>query len=325
MKPLTDRIPKALINIAGKTLIEWAVDRYDKSGISDIIVAVGWKGNMVEEFVSESYLDVKIVHVPNYETGPLQTLLTAIESFDGDFLLSPVDAMIDTASMIGFLEHHSDYDTQERLNLAVSSNADSGTLVKLGHNNLVLGIGDVSSQSNKTTRSAMMFIGHTRIRELCKSTIEDGKTKVVNLLEQLLVDGARIEYYDIEQPLFDIDTLSDILVANQHFLQRGSVGKRDSIFITHGDNVQVGDSLVLGSKITLKEGIDLQGPVLIGANCEIGNYCRLGPNVTIGSNAKIEADCDISNAVIFGKSQIPAQSSVHKAIIYKSAQYNVEV
>ncbi len=324
MKPLTDRIPKALVNIAGKTLIEWAFERYSRSGINDIVVAVGWKGNLIEEFVSDSNLDAKIVHVPNYETGPLQTLLAAIETFDGDFLLSPVDAMIDLSSVKGFLDYHSYHDTQEGLTLAVSSNADSGTIVELGHDNLVTGINSAGSHPKKTIRSAMMFIGHTRLRELCKSTLENGKTRVVHLLEQLLVNGVSIEYYDVEQPLFDIDTLSDILVANQHFLQRGLLGKCDSIFITEGDSIQVGDSLALESKITLGEGIELQGPVLIEVNCEIGNFCKLGPNVTIGSNTKLATGCEVSNAVIFGKSQISPQSDVHKAIIYDSIKYNVE-
>ncbi|MHA3965156.1 MAG: NTP transferase domain-containing protein, partial [Candidatus Thorarchaeota archaeon SMTZ1-45] len=101
MRPLTDVIPKALVNVAGKTLLEWAIERYSQSGMEDIVIAVGWKGNMIEDFVSESNLNSRIIHVPDYETGPLQTLLTAIETFDGDFLLSPVDAILDPSTVLG--------------------------------------------------------------------------------------------------------------------------------------------------------------------------------------------------------------------------------
>ena len=63
MSPLTNELPKALVNIAGKTLLEWAVERYKQSGIKDIVVAVGWKGSMVDEFVSQANINVKLVHV----------------------------------------------------------------------------------------------------------------------------------------------------------------------------------------------------------------------------------------------------------------------
>lgn len=325
MSPLTEIIPKALIDVAGKTLLEWAVERYTLSGINDIFVAVGWRGTLIDDFVSNSNLNINVVHVPEYEKGPLQTTLTAIESFDGDFLLSPVDAIIEPSSMIGLLEHHSKFGTPESTMLAVSSTAKSGTPVELGDNGLVLGFGEGIANSKINARSAMMLIGHTRIREQCKSAIDSGDERVIYVLRELLKDGNRVLYFDVTQPLFDVDTLSDLLDTNQHLLLRGAIEKRLSVFIPSDDSVEVGDRLSLKSNITLGQGVSIRGPVLISSNCEIGDYCKLGPNVSIDSKTKISKECEITDAIIFGESKISSQSQIHRCVIYDSVEYNLEV
>ena len=324
MSPLTNEIPKALVKVAGKTLLEWAVERYNQSGIYDIIIAVGWKGSMIEEFVSKSNIKASVVHVSDYEVGPLQTFLTAIETFDGDFLLSPVDAMIEPASMVGLQTHHSEIGDCDQMTLAIGSNVESGTLVEFSEDGLLTRIGDVGSKSNSVARSAMLLIANTSVRELCKTALSEGKKRVVQLLAQLIKGGRHVRCYQVKYPWFDLDTLSDLITANQHFLQQGGFREPKSIFVPLGDSVEVGDSLTLKSNIILGKGTTLQGPVLIASDCRIGENCILGPNVTIDSNTTLSEGCEVTDAVVFGESKVPSQSRVHRSIIYGSIRYNAE-
>jgi NDP-sugar pyrophosphorylase family protein len=324
MRPLTNEIPKALVNVAGKTLLEWAIERYTRSNIDDVVIAVGWKGSMIEDFVTKSKLDASILQVPNYEIGPLQTLLTAIETFDGDFLLSPVDAMIEPVSVIGIQTHHFEADDPESMTIAVGSDAESGTLVEFDDDGLLTGIGDVASDSKNVARSAMLLIANTQIRRLCQSALDDGKERVVDLLVQMIKDGSRVRSYATSQPWFDIDTLPDLLNVNQYLLQRGGLGETNSVFIPSGDSIEVGDILQLRSNITLGKGTTLQGPVIITSSCEIGENCKIGPNVTIASNTTLSNGCEVTDALIFGNSKVSSQSRVHRHIIYRSIKYDLE-
>ncbi len=324
MSPLTNEIPKALVKVAGKTLLEWAVERYNQSGINEIVVAVGWKGSMIEDFVSKFDIKASVVHVSDYEIGPLQTFLKAIETFDGDFLLSPVDAMIEPASMMGIQTHHSEIGEHEHMTLAVGSDAESGTLVESNEDGILTQIGHVGSNSSSIARSAMLFVANTKIRELCRTALNDGKERVAQLLAQLVKEGSHIRCYQVSCPWFDIDTLSDLIIANQHFLQRGGFRVPKSIFVPAGDSVEVGDSLTLKSNIILGKGTSLQGPVLIATDCRIGENCILGPNVTIDSNTTLSEGCEITDAVIFGDSKVPSQSRVQRSIIYSSIRYSAE-
>lgn len=325
MRPLTNEIPKALVILAGKTLLEWALDRYNKFGIDDIVIAVGWKGSMIEDFIAKSKIKASVVHVSDYEIGPLQTFLTAINTFDGDFLLSPVDAMIEPASMVGIRTLHDEVEGQDSMILAVGSNTESGTPVTVSGNNLLTGIGNVGSDSMNIVRSAMLFIANTRIREHCISALGEGKRKVTQLLEQFIEKGHPVRCYHVNHHWFDIDTLSDLLAANQYFLQLGGFREPESIFVPSGDSVEVGDILTLKSNIVFGKGTSLEGPVLIASDCLIGDDCKLGPNVTIDSETTLSKGCEVRDAVIFGKSNLSTQDRVYRSVIYNSKRYDAEV
>ncbi|MHA1942793.1 MAG: NTP transferase domain-containing protein [Candidatus Thorarchaeota archaeon] len=325
MHPLTKEVPKALINIGGKTLVDRTIDRLNRAGIEKIVVAVGWKGSLIEDHLtSSSDFEGSIVYVENYEIGPLQTLVTAIETFDDDFLLTPVDMLIDTSVISGLLSHYSTSVEPRRMTLAVDFDATSGTLVSKTEDGVITGLGSGASDTDTIGRSAMLFIGDSHFGQECRTALAAGETKLVSLLSQMIHKGHSLRSYSVDSHSIDIDTLQDILSANRFVLQRGEFSQSGQVFVPDGDSVEIGDSLTLNSNITLQRGTELIGPVLISQGCDIGENCRIGPNSTIGSSSSVLTGCEISDSIVFGKSIISAQSQLQGTIIYNSKQYNME-
>lgn len=52
LKPLTDKIPKALLPLAGKTLLQWQIERLRDAGITDIVVNIHHLGQQIIDYVS---------------------------------------------------------------------------------------------------------------------------------------------------------------------------------------------------------------------------------------------------------------------------------
>lgn len=51
LKPLTDSMPKALVPIGGKTLLEWQIEKLKESGITDIVINVHHFPDQIIKFV----------------------------------------------------------------------------------------------------------------------------------------------------------------------------------------------------------------------------------------------------------------------------------
>ena len=49
MRPLTDRLPKPLIAVAGKPLIQWHLERLAQAGIVEIVINHAWLGYLIEQ------------------------------------------------------------------------------------------------------------------------------------------------------------------------------------------------------------------------------------------------------------------------------------
>ena len=70
LKPLTDRIPKPLIPVAGKPMIEYAFDRLKSYGIQEVIINVSHLKEPLAAYLSEGHgLTIKL----SEETEPLET------------------------------------------------------------------------------------------------------------------------------------------------------------------------------------------------------------------------------------------------------------
>jgi N-acetyl-alpha-D-muramate 1-phosphate uridylyltransferase len=63
LRPITDHVPKPLLEVAGKPLIEWHVERLYRAGFRRIIVNVCWLGEQIMSHLGDgSRFDLDIVY-----------------------------------------------------------------------------------------------------------------------------------------------------------------------------------------------------------------------------------------------------------------------
>ena len=71
LRPITDYVPKPLIPIKNIPIIEWQIKYLKKFGISEIIVCSGYKTKMIENYLNNQKLGIKITF--SVEDKPLGT------------------------------------------------------------------------------------------------------------------------------------------------------------------------------------------------------------------------------------------------------------
>jgi len=98
LRPLTNKIPKPMVKINDKTLIEWQIDRLVKYKIKDILITTGLFEDKLRKFLREKYRDLKVMYInnPQYDTtNYIYSLWLTEEYIDDDIILLHGDLVFD--------------------------------------------------------------------------------------------------------------------------------------------------------------------------------------------------------------------------------------
>jgi choline kinase len=100
-KEITDHRPKCLIEVQGKTLLERTLTALHAAGISQAIVVIGYRSEMIRQRIGSTCRGVQVRYVLNrqYEKGAILSLLSARDEFDDDILIMDADVLFPVAML----------------------------------------------------------------------------------------------------------------------------------------------------------------------------------------------------------------------------------
>ena len=96
LQPLTKDIPKCLLNIDGKTLLDRSLINLAEFGIRDVIIVTGFQSDKIEQTFGNSYHGIDLCYVtnPRYsETGSMYSFSQARDLIDDNILLLESDLL----------------------------------------------------------------------------------------------------------------------------------------------------------------------------------------------------------------------------------------
>ena len=103
IEPLNKNIPKCMLDIKGKTIIERQIENLKSCGISDIIIVKGYKQETIDRSDVEFYLN------PDFEkTGIVSSLFFAEKEMNGDFIVLYSDIIFDKKLLNKLLKEKTD-------------------------------------------------------------------------------------------------------------------------------------------------------------------------------------------------------------------------
>lgn len=88
LKPMTDIIPKPLLKIGGKEIIDYSIDRLINFGVKNFHFCLRYMSNQIQEHVDKTFREnININYV--FEDEPLGTIgaITKIKDFKNDYIL----------------------------------------------------------------------------------------------------------------------------------------------------------------------------------------------------------------------------------------------
>jgi 2-aminoethylphosphonate-pyruvate transaminase len=87
--------PKCLLEIGGKTLVQRMLERLTSSGVSPVVIVVGFQKEQIQEHVRSQFPSAQVQFVANkdFRRGSIVSLWSARDHLDDDFLLMDADVL----------------------------------------------------------------------------------------------------------------------------------------------------------------------------------------------------------------------------------------
>lgn len=269
LRPHTYSQPKALIPMAGKTVLSIIVDQLKEAGINEFIFIIGYLGEKIQDYVREHYPDVQshFVYQGNRQ-GIGHALKLTRDTVQGDEVLIVLGDTI------------CEFDIQKVLQTPGSMLA-----VKKVDDPRDFGVAEIDANGFVThvvekpqiPKSNMALVGLYKISETdllfecLESNIQQnlrthGEYSITDALDCMLKKGVQIRPFKVES-WFDCGKKETLLESNATLLKK------------------------FGAKVLCNEQYEntvLIQPVSIGPGCTIKNSI-IGPNVTVGENTTIDS------------------------------------
>jgi len=99
LSPLTDRTPKCLLSVGGKSLLERMLSSLSEVGIEEAVLVIGHLKELIQERIGTTFsgLTVRYIENPAYSRGSIRSLWHARGELRHDSLVMDADVLFPTA------------------------------------------------------------------------------------------------------------------------------------------------------------------------------------------------------------------------------------
>ncbi len=307
LRPFTETLPKVMLLVANKPILEYVVDSVKKSGISEIIIVVGYKKEVIMEYF-KNYKGVKITYVEqDKQLGTAHALLQSKKQIKESFIVLSGDNIIDQKSISNLIKDNSKYSILIKENPQPSKYG----VVIIEKNKLKEIVEKPKEEIGKFISTGIYKLPKT-IFEQIEGLASDGVYDLSSVIQSIVDQGEIIdtiianEWMDIVYP-WDLIKVNESLINSAPSSKGGVIEK----------GVTIKGDVSIGKDTTIYSGCYIVGPVVIGEGCEIGPNACIFPSTTIGDNSVINPFSEIRNSVIMNDTHIGSNSSIKNSIIAK--------
>ena len=294
LRPLTYTQPKALISIAGKTILGAIIDQLSEAGVTEFVFVIGYLGEKIQHYIAETYPNLTYTLVTQNDRRGL-----------GHAIWLTADAVQDDEVLIVLGDTIFDYDIKKILESDISQigvkrvdDPSSFGVAELGADDMVQKL----VEKPKIPKSNLAMVGVYYIKEtremyeamnrhMASTQYEQDEYYFTNALQAMVEAGVQFKAFRVNN-WFDCGNKEIVLATNATLLKQQNEGASNEPYAE-------------GTCIIIP-------PVTIARDCEIRNSI-IGPNVSIGEHTQIESSI-IKDSIIGSYAKLE-DVKLHSSII----------
>ncbi len=325
MRPLTYELPKPMIPILGKPVMEYLIEELSKHGFNQIMVNVSHLPMRIEHYFGdgrrwgvdigysfEGHIEEKeIISQPIGSAGGVKKIQQFSRFFDDTFLVLCGDALIDLDLTAAIRKHW-------------QSGAKASIVVKEVPHDQVSNYGVVvcnedgeitSFQEKPSEQEAKSNLVNTGIY-IFEPEILDliPENKAYDFGSELFPDilANNLSFYAINQPFswIDIGQLNDYWEATQQMMS----GELKDVAMP---GKQVRPGIWTGMNVDVDwDNVHIEGPVYIGASSRIEDGCEIIGPTWIGHGCYLQSGARVTRSILFEHTYVGSRGQLYEAVVY---------
>ncbi|MFX0000609.1 MAG: sugar phosphate nucleotidyltransferase [Candidatus Hodarchaeota archaeon] len=309
LRPLTCSIPKGLVPVVNKPVIERQILLLKTAGVNQIILAVSVMSEVLKKYFGNGEkLGVNIIYTN--EKHPLGTAgaIKLAEDYlkDENFFMLNGDVILN----FDFIEIIKAHDKYRGVGVIASKMVPDplryGVLIIEEDTNKIIKFLEKDEYSPPEGKQIPMPINagvYLLEPEIFQYIEPKKKVSIERNVFPILARENKLYHYSIPGIWKDIGKPEELLEGNIELMKdilKNLQEKKDNL---------INESLDVEGKVIIKP------PVAIGENVVIRKNCQIGPNVIIGENVYIGANTEIKETLIYNEAYISENIKCERAII----------
>ncbi|MFV0605623.1 MAG: sugar phosphate nucleotidyltransferase [Niabella sp.] len=275
LRPHSYTQPKALIPLAGNTVLGIILDQLLKEGITDYVFIVGYLGDKICNYVTEKYPKINAHFVTQENRKGVGHAVSLAKEIVGDD-----EVLVVLGDTICEYDIRSVIESPESLiGVRKTDNPRDFGVVEINGDTIEWVV-----EKPKIPKSNMAMVGIYKIKEsrllfecleqnMQEGVLTRGQVTITDAIDCMIKKGVKFEAFKVDN-WFDAGNKDSLLASNAILIKK---------FGQKINTNQYEDSVIID-------------PVSIGDGCVIKNSI-IGPNVTLGENTLIERSI-VNNSII---------------------------
>lgn len=305
LRPISDGVPKQLVPVAGKPVIEYVIEDIKSCGITDIGVVVGDSQSPISRHLgSGEDLGVDLSYIVQEEPEGLADAVACGREFTGDepFLVYFGDTLISPEATEKIVSGFGEGDAAS-LGLQRVDEPSRYGIARFED-------GELAGMEEKPDEppSDLAYIGavvfSSDVFDVIdgQSASDRGELELTDSIDLLIRDGKNVHWEEVDGLWMDVGKPADVIEANRLLLDGRGPGREP------GDGIEIGD----GSSI--EEGAEIREPVVIGDDTTVEAGAEVGPYTSIGDNCRVSG-ASIGSSVVMNNVEITADIRMERSLI----------
>ncbi|MEE9236623.1 MAG: NDP-sugar synthase [Thermoplasmata archaeon] len=318
LKPLTERVPKPLLPVAGRPCIDFVLRSLVSAGVKEIIVATSYMSDRVMKRIGDGMeYDASILY--SFEATPAGTAgaVKRVADFIKDtFVVASGDVLADV-DIRELYEYHNHVGAMATMALTMVEEPTEFGIVGLDDNYRIVRFQEKPSPQEVFSNlvNAGIYILEPEVLDF----IPEGETFDFSkdVFPLLLERGAQVHGVELKGLWMDIGRPRDLWRASMEVIKR--TGKRATI-----EGIECRGLVVISPDAVLEDGVEIEGPSYIGGAATLSRGSKVHRSC-IYDNVYLDRDSTVEDSIVMEESRVGWRSVILDTIISASCTIEEDV